>query len=133
MSVMIRRGLVAAMAGVVLMSAAGTAWSLPQEAVKKAQPGLSKERTAPPKTKQAPKVAPDRSRIGTGPVRPATGKTSAASKRKPDYEPDPNAKYLCENTEVTLDPVWRKSGTLTWDFYIKSGGTAPLKIKARGG
>jgi len=46
---------------------------------------------------------------------------------------DPNAKFVCENSIVTLNPVWRNGKDLTFPFKIRNDGTADLKIQAKGG
>jgi hypothetical protein len=72
------------------------------------------------------------------------GKKPAAKKpprRKPKRNPrnapltpDPNAKWACDKTTVTAEPVWRSSGkSVDFTFMIRNEGTANLKIRAKGG
>jgi len=61
--------------------------------------------------------------------RPTDGKRP----RELELAKDSNAKWACDNTTVTLDPVWRGSKDLTFDFEIRNEGTADLKIRAKGG
>lgn len=49
------------------------------------------------------------------------------------FQPDPNAKWACDKTEVVLAPVWRGSKSLTFSFDIRNEGTADLHIRAKGG
>lgn len=60
---------------------------------------------------------------------------AARSKRK-GRQPmvmDQNAKWVCENTTVTLEPAWRTTKAIECSFDIRNAGTAPLHIQARGG
>ncbi len=60
---------------------------------------------------------------------------AARSKRK-GRQPmvmDKNAKWVCENTTVTLEPSWRTTKAIECSFDIRNDGTAPLHIQARGG
>ena len=59
-----------------------------------------------------------------------TGSTKRGGKAK--LVPDPNAKWACDQTTVTLESVWRGK-PLVFAFDIRNEGTADLKIKARGG
>lgn len=61
------------------------------------------------------------------------GRTPRASRRSTSFEPDPNAKWACEETTVELPPVWAGKPKLTFDFNIRNEGTADLKIRAKGG
>jgi len=94
-------------------------------------------------TKGAPNTPPKPmratvTRTGAG----ATNKPKRADAGRPSVSPsrgasgaqmDPNAKFVCENSEVTLDPVWRNGKDLTFPFKIRNDGTADLKIQAKGG
>lgn len=53
--------------------------------------------------------------------------------KRSTFEMDPNAKWACDQTKVTLAPVWRGDQKLTFRFDIRNEGTADLKIKAKGG
>lgn len=55
------------------------------------------------------------------------------TKRSASFEMDPNAKWVCDKTEVTLPPIWRRDEGVTFDFKIRNAGTADLKIRAKGG
>ncbi len=59
--------------------------------------------------------------------------TQKGGKRNFKFKMDPNAKWACANSTVTLEPVWRGDKKLTFEFDILNEGTADLKIKARGG
>ena len=69
------------------------------------------------------------------PTKGQRGTTGRASKnrRSAEFTPDPNAKWACDKTEVTLEPVWRDEKALTFDFMIRNEGTADLRIRAKGG
>lgn len=56
-----------------------------------------------------------------------------APNRKPKLTPDPDAKWSCDTTAVTLDPIWRGKKDLTFNFHIRNTGRADLKYIARGG
>lgn len=62
-------------------------------------------------------------------------KLTAARKKKgaAAFEMNPNAKWVCDKTEVTLPPIWRRDEGVTFDFKIRNAGTADLKIRAKGG
>lgn len=67
--------------------------------------------------------------------RSASTRSNRVSSRRgaPTFEMNPDAKLVCENRVVTLDPVWRNGKNLTFPFEIRNGGTADLRIKAKGG
>lgn len=48
-------------------------------------------------------------------------------------EPNPDAKYVCEQPVAVHAPVWRGSQTLEFGFKIHNAGTADLQIRAKGG
>lgn len=94
-------------------------------------------------TKAGPnaRAKPGRSTV-TPPKAGATDKRGQASARRTPVSPrrgassfkmDPNAKFVCENRTVTLDPAWRNGKDLTFPFSIRNDGTADLKIQAKGG
>jgi hypothetical protein len=58
---------------------------------------------------------------------------TSRSSKKASFKTDPNAKWVCENTVVSVDPVWRGNKKLTFDFQIRNDGTADLRMKAKGG
>ncbi len=74
---------------------------------------------------------------------PADNRADQAGKREnrprtardqgPTFELDENAKWVCEKTTVDLEPVWQGEKNLTFRFDIMNTGTAPLKIKGKGG
>jgi len=61
------------------------------------------------------------------------GKPTKARRKNVKLDPNPNAKWVCDKTEVSVDPVWRGDGRLTFGFDIRNEGTEDLKIKASGG
>lgn len=67
------------------------------------------------------------------PERVQARRPAVRSKARLNFEPDPNAKWVCAENTVTLEPVWRGAKSLTFDFDIKNGGTADLRIRAKGG
>ena len=62
-------------------------------------------------------------------------KLTAPSRKKgaAAFQMDPNAKWACEKTVVTLPPIWRRDEGVTFDFKIRNEGTADLRIRAKGG
>ncbi|MCK4624816.1 MAG: hypothetical protein KAV00_05870 [Phycisphaerae bacterium] len=52
--------------------------------------------------------------------------------RKGELAKNPNTKWACDQTTVTLDPVW-KGKPLVFNFNIRNEGTANLHIRAKGG
>lgn len=83
--------------------------------------------------KAAPKVA---AKKGT-PKKPSKrARNTSASRKKSNRRPmqmDENAKWACENTTITLEPIWRGPKGIECSFDIRNDGTAPLHIQARGG
>jgi hypothetical protein len=75
----------------------------------------------------------DRGRTGTSRKYDPERRKAPRPKRKPAFEMDPNAKWACDETVASLDPVWRGDKKLTFNFDIRNEGTADLKIKAKGG
>ena len=61
------------------------------------------------------------------------GRTAGKGGRTQTFVMDPNAKWVCDKPEVALDPIWRGNQQLTFSFDIRNEGTAPLRIKAKGG
>ena len=80
---------------------------------------------APKGTKR--KIPPPGVRAKRKPTAPRRTKGSA------QFEMDPNAKWACEKTVVTLPPIWRRVEGVTFDFKIRNEGTADLRIRAKGG
>lgn len=64
-------------------------------------------------------------------VNPKTGIDTTP--RDHPFELDANAKLVCEETKLTLKPVWKGPASLTFAFHLHNAGTADLKIKAQGG
>jgi|GEM_PF-2465403 len=60
-------------------------------------------------------------------------KGARARGKRAALKPDPNAKWVCDHTTVTIDPVWRGPKGVSFTFDIRNNGTAPLLIKAKGG
>ncbi|HNQ24219.1 MAG TPA: hypothetical protein PKK06_14120 [Phycisphaerae bacterium] len=97
--------------------------------------------TSPTANAQAPvPKAPDAkppgpSTQGTGAGKPAGGgvPTQVKGKGANEFPMDPNAKWACEVTTVTHEPVWRVAAGVPFAFKIKNEGTAELKIRAQGG
>jgi hypothetical protein len=64
------------------------------------------------------------------------GQLSAIERRKRrefKFEPDPNAKWACDERTATVEPFWPSEGNPTFRFQIRNEGTADLKIRAKGG
>lgn len=77
---------------------------------------------------------------------PVARKKSAATKRNvkgkpsprgrgkaPVMQMNPDAKWACDKTTVTKEPVWRGPKGVSFEFDIRNEGTAPLQIRAKGG
>ena len=47
--------------------------------------------------------------------------------KSPAMKPDPNAKWFCENTTATIEPMWRGPKGISFTFDIRNDGTAPLR------
>lgn len=86
--------------------------------------GVFAQSKQPTRTKRA--VSPDARAQRRAKQRPARKKPGA-------LEMNPNAKWSCANTTITLEPVWRGAKELTFPFKIRNVGTEDLRIKARGG
>ncbi|MCB9849606.1 MAG: hypothetical protein H6817_02760 [Phycisphaerales bacterium] len=66
------------------------------------------------------------------PVRKAPRSTAARGGNS--FKPNPDAKWSCEKTSASAEPVWRNSGSsVDFAFKIHNDGTAPLQIRAKGG
>ncbi len=134
MFVCIRRAAIAATGAAFMLSLVTVASAAPQDKLKKKDPTAEARKPAAEKASQVRKRSVDRSRISVGTrADKAAQRGRSGTVKKATLAPEVGAKYVCDKTEVELEPIWRKSGTLTWDFYIKSAGTKPLKIKAKGG
>ena len=102
------------------------------EAAPKAE--VTAQAEPPAKTEPPPKAQPPAKskaqKAGKG-----AAKSRGAKKRtkRAPMTMDPGAKWACNNTTVTLKPVWRGEEKLTFNFNIRNEGTADLRIKARGG
>lgn len=85
-------------------------------------PGVSDAKASP----KPPKAKPQ---SGCG-----GGKKVSPKRRgmKTSLTPDPNTKWACDQTTVTLEALWRGK-PMVFAFEIRNEGTADLKIKARGG
>ncbi len=59
--------------------------------------------------------------------------TKKRPRPKTKFQMNPNAKWACAQQTATLEPVWRGSKTVTFNFDIRNEGTADLLIKAKGG
>lgn len=81
-----------------------------------------------PKADVKSKDKPSRKRPATPAKKGIRGRRKTAA-----MKPDPNAKWFCENTTVTVDPMWRGPKGVSFTFDIRNDGTAPLHIKAKGG
>lgn len=58
----------------------------------------------------------------------------AQGSRVNKLEPNPNAKFACDELTVTAPPVWRSpTGSVDFEFSIRNEGTADLQIRAKGG
>jgi len=58
----------------------------------------------------------------------------AQSSRVNKLEPNPNAKFACDELTVSAPPVWRSpTGSVDFEFNIRNEGTADLQIRAKGG
>jgi hypothetical protein len=66
-------------------------------------------------------------------LRKVDGATSLIRNTNASFAPNPNAKWACDNTEVTHEPVWRGMKDLTFSFDIRNAGTEDLRIRAKGG
>ena len=92
----------------------------------------------PKSTQLRPKAVQAQSGARGAKAKPKSGcgaaKKTGSKKRggKAKLVPDPNAKWACDRTTVTLESVWRGK-PLVFAFDIRNEGTADLKIKARGG
>ncbi len=64
----------------------------------------------------------------------AAGRAARAKRKgRKQIVMDKNAMWVCENTTVTLEPIWRSTKAIECSFDIRNDGTAPLQIQARGG
>lgn len=97
--------------------------------------GLVFAQPKPSNTPAASKPLPDpRKGISKAKLDKAAGR--AARGRRKGRQPmvmDKNAKWVCENTTITLEPIWRSTKAIECSFDIRNDGTAPLHIKAKGG
>lgn len=102
--------------GVAMMAGLVFAQPQPKDAGKKAEP------------KAVKRVIPKK------PLKRASnpGALRKKSSRRP-MQMDENAKWACENTTITLEPIWRGPKGIECSFDIRNDGTAPLHIQARGG
>lgn len=98
-------------------------------------PAAKKPQPKPSDTPAAKKPLPNpRPGVRNAKMDRASAKSARAAKkgRRPMVM-DPNAMWECENTTIMLEPIWRSSKAIECSFDIRSTGTAPLQIKARGG
>jgi len=102
--------------GVAMMAGLVFAQPQPKDAGKKAEPKAVK-RVIPKK--------PLKRTSNRGALRKKSG-------RQP-MQMNENAKWACENTTITLEPIWRGPKGIECSFDIRNDGTAPLHIQARGG
>ena len=105
-----------ALLGVAMMAGLVFAQPQPKDAGKKAEPKAVK-RVIPKK--------PLKRTSNRGALRKKSG-------RQP-MQMDAKAKWACENTTITLEPIWRGPKGIECSFDIRNDGTAPLHIQARGG
>ena len=81
-----------------------------------------------PEAKAKPKSTAQSKKKAKGQV------TRKRSRKRATFKMNPDAKWACDQTTVTLDPIWRGGPKkLTFDFEIRNEGTADLQIKAAGG
>ena len=118
-----------ALAGAMLLSWAGLTYGQDQPAAGKELHPQAKP--APDKGKADPKFAPQQ------PAAPKTPAPSQRAARAPrgstGFEMDPDAQWFCEKVEQSQPPIWRGEKGVTFTFFIENRGTAPLKIRAKGG
>ncbi|MCH7993327.1 MAG: hypothetical protein IIB57_02675 [Planctomycetes bacterium] len=97
--------------------------------------GLLFAQPNPSTTPAAKKPLPDpRKGIRNAKLDRVGAKSARAAKRgRKPMVMDKNAKWVCENATITLEPIWRSSKAIECSFDIRNDGTAPLHIKARGG
>ena len=90
-----------------------------------------KPNNTPADTKPQPEA---KKRIPKAKLDRTAGRAARAKRkgRKP-IEMNKDAKWVCENTTVTLEPIWRSSKAIECSFDIRNDGTAPLQIQAKGG
>lgn len=98
-------------------------------------PAAKESQPNPSDTPAAKKPLPDpRKGIRNAKLDRAGAKSARAVKRgRKPMVMDKNAKWVCENATITLEPIWRSSKAIECSFDIRNDGTAPLHIKARGG
>ena len=81
-------------------------------------------------TQDKPKPKPKAKAKDDSKAKPKSGCGSGDGKSA--MAENPEARWVCEQTTVTKDPIWQGK-PLTFAFEIRNEGTADLKIKARGG
>ena len=96
-----------------------------------APPANRKDPPPEPKT-QTPTKAEVQSQAPARP-RPTRRPQTPRRKGRTKYTLDPDVKFACAETTVTLPPLWRNNGEVTFGFDIRNEGTANLKFTAAGG
>ena len=102
--------------------------TVPPKPKAKAAPKQKAQEQVPPKGQ--PKVVP---KSKTAPKGGGVRQINRGRRQDPGFVMNPNAKWACDQQTMTLEPVWRGSQALTWNFDIRNEGTSNLQIKARGG
>ena len=139
----LRTGLGRLLAGAAVLALVSLA--SPATAQEKApqQPPVETDKPTPPDAQPVPPSDGDRPVLPMPDPReakPEQGKKKAGcgsddgkkKKGSDTLSEDENARWACDITTVNLEPVW-SGAQITFGFDIRNEGTAPLKIKAKGG